>query len=68
MTLTRKAGGLSLAWPLEAGLLPLQTSTNLAPPVQWSLATNFPMFLEGHWNIEVQPSGIPFRFYRLQAP
>ncbi len=56
-----------LTWPLEAGLLPLLTATNLAPPIAWLPATNAPVLVDGQWTIVLPVAAEPQRFFRLDA-
>lgn len=56
-------GSLVLSWPASSNFV-LRETTNLAPPVIWTLATNVPVNLAGQLTVSVTPQGQQ-RFYRL---
>ena len=69
LTTTRAAGSqLNLSWPGWAAAHAIFETTNLTPPVTWTLATNTPVFGNGRWLLPLSVSGGGQRFYRLQPP
>lgn len=59
--------GLALSWPGWATNLGLYFSTNLMPPVSWTVVTNPPVLSNGK-PVLVWPAGGAQGFFRLQAP
>ena len=58
---------LSLIWPATGVGYALYTTTNLLPPVTWTLATNRPLFVNSNWEIVLTNGPRETSFYRLQA-
>ena len=61
------AGSLTLTWPgnLNTSFTATVTTTNLSPPVSWSLVQGSPTLLSQQWRLTV-PATNQARFYRLQ--
>jgi hypothetical protein len=59
------AGGPSLTWPGSGVGFALYTTTNLAPPVVWTITTNKPVFTNNQWQINLAPDNRGSCFYRL---
>ncbi|HEX4264255.1 MAG TPA: DUF2341 domain-containing protein [Verrucomicrobiae bacterium] len=60
-------GGTVLIWPASGVGFALYTSTNLAPPISWTLATNQPALSNNQWQITLPQDGSASRYYRLQS-
>ena len=58
--------GTSLTWPASGVGFMLYTTTNLVPPVAWTIATNAPVFTNNQWQINLPP-GNDIQFYRLKS-
>ncbi len=56
-----------LTWPASGVGFGLYTTTNLTPPVAWTLATNQVLFTNNQWQASIPPGSDMARFYRLQA-
>ena len=56
-----------LSWPEDAALYSLHTTTNLTPPVAWTLVTNAPALSNGQWLVPMPPATNGSRFFRLQT-
>jgi hypothetical protein len=67
LTIANTGGTLELAWPSEASYFTLYSTTNLAPPVLWTSATNTPILSNDMWTLRPPPSSNGRRFFRLQA-
>jgi hypothetical protein len=63
------AGGdaLVLSWPEWADDWELWSTTNIKPPVVWSLVTNPAVNSNGYLLLSVAPSAVS-QFYRLVSP
>jgi hypothetical protein len=60
-------GDTSLSW-VGSGLgFALYTTTNLAAPATWSLATNKPLFTNNHWQVALASANNGSRFYRFKS-
>ncbi|HSY43084.1 MAG TPA: DUF2341 domain-containing protein [Candidatus Acidoferrum sp.] len=59
--------GPFLVWPGSSVGFGLVTTTNLAPPVSWTTATNQPFLTNNQWEINLPPSTNSVRFYRIQS-
>lgn len=60
------SGGL-LAWAGSGVGFTLYTTTNLAPPVVWTPATNQPVLSNNQWQIALPVAGSASCFYRLKS-
>ncbi len=69
LTLGRESAdpALSLAWPMQAGWFGLYSTSNLAPPIVWSPATNLATASNGQWKVTVPVAREGNQFFRLQA-
>ncbi|HXI72393.1 MAG TPA: DUF2341 domain-containing protein [Verrucomicrobiae bacterium] len=67
LSYTTGVGGLSLNWPGSGVGFALYSSTNLTPPVAWTLATNQPTLVTNQWTIALSSGNNHSRFYRLQS-
>lgn len=63
MQFSTTGGSLAITWAANSGFV-LRETTNLNPPVTWTLATNVPANLAGQLTVNVTPQGQQ-RFYRL---
>lgn len=60
--------GSALSWPAEAGWLSVFSTTNLTPPVIWSLFPGEPAQSNGVWYLPVPAATNAQTYYRLQGP
>ncbi len=67
VSITGGPSGLSLSWPTPGVGFSLYATTNLMPPVAWTLATNQPALVNTQWQIALPPGTAPAQFYRLQS-
>jgi len=67
LSMQDNAGALTLSWPATPTVFQLQQTTNLAPPVSWSNATNAQWLTNGLVVVNLTPSSGP-GFYRLIQP
>lgn len=67
MNATTGSNSLTLTWPGWANDWSLYGTTNLIPPVAWTLVTNAAASNSGQFNISL-PIDSPMRFFRLGAP
>lgn len=67
LTFAAAPGELVLAWPATNPGFALQQTTNLTPPVFWSLTTNAVILTNGQFAVRLAPPLSP-RFYRLIYP
>lgn len=66
LSLAPGPGGFTASWPASGVGFSLYTTTNLAPPVVWSLATNAPALSNGQWQVTLPLNNGAAQFYRLQ--
>ncbi|HKW30683.1 MAG TPA: DUF2341 domain-containing protein, partial [Verrucomicrobiae bacterium] len=59
------SAGISLTWPASGVGFVLYATTNLAPPVVWTMTTNAPVFTNNQWQINLPPDNQGSCFYRL---
>jgi hypothetical protein len=62
------AGQLELSWPGWAAGYALQSATNLASPIAWTLVTNTPVLISNEWRVTLPATPSGQRFFRLQTP
>ena len=60
--------GLLLTWPACGVGFRVYTTTNLAPPVTWTAASNLSSYIDGQWQVQLAPDASSGRFYRLISP
>lgn len=61
------AGELLFNWPQQGGNFALYSTTNLTPPVQWSLVTNSTILSDGQTQVPAPTTSGTAVFYRLQS-
>lgn len=61
------SGGGLLTWAGSGVGFTLYTTTNLAPPVVWTPATNQPLLTSNQWQIALPVAGGAACFYRLKS-
>ncbi len=66
LSVTTALPDLKLSWTATANPLALKSTTNLAPPVVWSLVTNAAINQDGTWTVLLSAAG-DLRFFRLSA-
>jgi len=59
--------GTLLTWPASGVGFALYTTTNLAPPVVWTLATNQALLTSNEWQISLPAGSNSACFYRLKS-
>lgn len=67
LTVSRVPGGLEISWPADAGNLSLESTTNLSPPVSWTVVTSPAPILVGGQMTVIVPIGPGDRFLRLHG-
>jgi hypothetical protein len=67
MSIAGGGTGATLTWPASGVGFTLYTTTNLAPPVTWTLTTNEPTLTNNQWQIALPADGSSVRFYRLES-
>ncbi len=65
---TLAGSSLMLTAPAEASYFTLFSTTNLAPPVNWSPAPSPAVLSNNQWRVALPAATNGARFYRLQAP
>jgi uncharacterized delta-60 repeat protein/uncharacterized repeat protein (TIGR01451 family) len=68
MAITRSGGNIVVAWPTDVGNYQLYSTTNLRPPVVWSLVTSPPIQTVGNQNTVTIPIGPGVAYFRLRSP
>ncbi len=68
MTLVQANGSLVLSWPAWASGYSVYSTTNLSPPVTWTLLTNLPQSNNGDFYLDFSPTNESQQFYRLIEP
>ena len=66
MTIVRVSGGLAISWPTDAGNYVLESTTDLRPPVVWTLVTDGVLSFVGGQMTVVVPIGPGNRYFRLR--
>lgn len=64
LTAALVSGNIVLSWPGIAAGFTLQATTNLSPPIAWTIDTNSPSFIADSYYVTNRLDG-PARFYRL---
>jgi hypothetical protein len=64
LTISRAGGKITLAWPISASGLVIQTTDDLSPSAKWTTLTDSPV-QSGYQNILVLDIGPGRRFYRF---
>ncbi len=67
LSISTAGGQLFLGYPTNAGAFPLYATTNLAPPVAWTLTTNQPLLLNTQWQTSLPFETNSAEYYRLQS-
>lgn len=68
LSVIRLGSRLQISWPMWTDHLRLETSTNLTPPAQWTVAdTNLVKDLNGFRYVELPDESTGQRFFRLKA-
>ena len=66
LVVDNNAGSTSVSWPASGVGFTLYSTTNINPPVIWTVATNQPALTNNQWQISL-PADATQRFYRLKA-
>jgi hypothetical protein len=67
LRITLTEGTLQLSWPVWAGGFALYSTTNLTPPVTWSLEPATPFLTNGQLSVNIKPE-LEMQFFRLLQP
>jgi hypothetical protein len=59
-------GRITLRWP-DTGIFTVFSTTNLTPPVPWSMFPGIPVLDGSEWSLSI-PTPTGLRFFRLQIP
>ena len=66
LTLTRSISTMLLSWPSNLGDYELRTTTNLVPPVVWSVVTNSPVLTtSAQWQVALSHTAESHCFFQL---